>query len=682
MQVDATEGLSDGRDEDADSESAEVSDTLTPSEATRLLVTAVGTLGGVEREGQTAMTAAVEQALASGDNALIQAGTGTGKSLAYLVPAVTHAVRADKRVVVSTATLALQRQVFTKDLPLVLDALEPELGERPNVALFKGRSNYLCVHKMAGGYGEPDEDMLPVTAGPTSDLGKEVARLHEWANETETGDRDDLVPGVSHRAWAQVSVSGRECLESKCPMLDDCFSQTVRDHAARSSIVVTNHAVLGVQAASHDMLGEHHALIVDEAHELVGRITSAATHELTLQRVDRAGRAARRCGVASEDLDRAARALDSALGDCEPGRLRMGLPEELAEAVDLLRGAARTALTQVQKTTKDSGEPARQGDSASATAKMATAALTEVFDVCEELLGEHGRYVVWLAPPDGDYESRQAVRIVAAPLDVAGLIREKLIADKASVFTSATLALGGNFEAMARHLGVDDPISMDAGSPFDYRRQGILYVASHLPRPGAGGISDEALDELASLIEAAGGRTLGLFSSHRAGQAAAEAMRERLDVPVMYQLDDQLPTLVERFREDPRACLFGSTSLWQGIDVPGATASLVVIDRIPFPRPDEPISQARTEAVARGGGNGFMAVSATHAALLLAQGAGRLIRSSEDRGVVAVLDSRLATARYGGFLARSMPPLWGTSDRDTVLDALRRLDTAASARGE
>ena len=657
-------------------------DEAAQTEAVRLLGTAVAALGGKEREGQTAMTAAVERALGHGEHALVQAGTGTGKSLAYLVPAVVHAARANERIVVSTATLALQRQVFTKDLPLVLDALEPELGERPRAALFKGRANYLCKHKLAGGYGEPDEDMLPIQAGPTSELGREVARLHAWADETETGDRDDLVPGVSHRAWAQVSVTGRECLESKCPMLKECFSQQVREEAADAGIVVTNHAVLGVQAASHDLLGDHHALIVDEAHELVSRITSSATHELTVMRLDRAGTAARRCGVASEELDRAARALDGALGEHEPGRLRLGLPEDLADAVDLARGAARGMLSQVQKLSKESGEAPSPGETASATAKLATAALTEVFDVCEELLGEHGRYVIWLAPPDGDYESRAAVRIVAAPLDVAGLIRERLISEKASVFTSATLALGGNFDAMARHLGIEDPITMDAGSPFDYGSQGILYVASHLPRPGPGGISEVALDELASLIEAAGGRTLGLFSSHRAGQAAAEAMRARLEVPVLYQLDDQLPTLVERFREDPQACLFGSTSLWQGIDVPGATASLVVIDRIPFPRPDEPISQARTEAVAQGGGNGFMAVSATHAALLLAQGSGRLIRSHEDRGVVAVLDSRLATARYGGFLARSMPPLWGTSDRDTVLEALRRLDAAARERGE
>ena len=653
---------------------------MSQTEAARLLATAGAALGGAERDGQPEMANAVDQALEQDEHALIQAGTGTGKSLAYLVPAVRQAAQGNKRIVVSTATLALQRQVFTKDLPLVVDALEPELGKRPETALFKGRSNYLCVHKMAGGYGEPDDDMLPISAGPTSDLGKEVARLHEWADETTTGDRDDLVPGVSGRAWAQVSVTGRECLESKCPMLKECFSQQVRDHAAKAPIVVTNHAVLGIQAASHDMLGEHDALIVDEAHELVGRITSAATHELTLQRIDRAGRAARRFGVSSDDLDRAARALDAALGEAEPGRLRLGLPDDMAEAVDLLRTAARAGISEIQKLSKDSGEPGKPGESASATAKVATAALTEIFDVCEELLGEQGRYVVWLAPPDGEYDSREAARIVAAPLNVAGLIRDKLIAEKSAVFTSATLALGGNFGAMAAHLGVDDPVSMDAGSPFEYERQGILYVAKHLPKPGMGGISEEGLDELAELIQAAGGRTLGLFSSHRAGQAAAEAMRDRLDFPVMYQLDDQLSTLVERFREDPRACLFGSTSLWQGIDIPGATASLVVIDRIPFPRPDEPISQARSEAVAKSGGNGFMAVAATQAALLLAQGSGRLIRTSQDKGVVAVLDSRLATARYGGFLARSMPPLWGTTDKDKVLSALRRLDQEATAR--
>jgi len=636
-----------------------------------LLTKAIAALGGQERDGQRDMALAVEEAIETREHALIQAGTGTGKSVGYLVPAIVHAVRNNKRVIVSTATLALQRQVFTKDLPQVADALAEDLGEQARTALFKGRSNYLCVHKMAGGYPEPEDDYLPIPMGPTSELGMQVARINEWADETSTGDRDDLVPGVPGRAWAQVSVSGRECLEKKCPVIDECFSQKARDEAAKAHVVVTNHAVLGVQATSHDMLGEHDVLIVDEAHELVQRITSSATHELTVVAVDRAARSARRCGVTTENLDTAARRLDGALGDAENGRLRLGLPDSLAGAVELIRGAARAALTEVTKVTEAAG----------ASAKVASAALTEVFDVCEELQGEHGKYVIWLAPADGDYEAPHPSRIVAAPLDVAGLIRGGLLEGKATVFTSATLALGGKFDAMARHLGLDKPTSMDAGSPFDYAKAGILYVAAELPRPGPGGISAEALDEMEVLIRAAGGRTLGLFSSHRAALAAAEAMRERLDVPILYQLDDQVSTLIEQFRTDPRACLFGSTSLWQGIDVPGPSSSLVIIDRIPFPRPDDPISQARTEEVAKRGGNGFMAVSATSAALLMAQGAGRLIRGTEDRGVVAVLDSRLATARYGSFLAKSMPPLWPTSDRTTVLEALRRLDAAATADG-
>ncbi|WP_084075821.1 ATP-dependent DNA helicase [Demequina sp. NBRC 110052] len=645
-------------------------DAATSHEVDALLARAVESLGGHPREGQARMARVVADALQGGEHALVQAGTGTGKSLGYLVPAVAHAVAAHERVVVSTATLALQRQVYAKDLPLVLDALEPLIGSRPEVALFKGRSNYLCKHKMAGGYPEPEDEQL-FEVGPTSELGRQVARLHEWAEETDTGDRDDLVPGVPHRAWAQVSVSGRECLESKCPLAQECFSMKARADAARASIVVTNHAVLGVQATSHDLLGDHDALIIDEAHELVQRITSSATHELTVRGLDRAATAARRCGLTTDDLDRAARAVDSALGDENVGRLRLGLPEALAASVELARAAARTLVSEVSKVAEKAG----------AAAKVATAQLTEIVDVCEELQGEHGRYVIWLAPPDGDYDATRPSRILAAPLDVAGLIGGRLASEKATVMTSATLALGGGFEAIARHLGIEDPVTLDAGSPFDYAKQGILYVASHLPRPTAGGISDEALDELVALVEAAGGRTLGLFSSHRAAQAATEALRERLDVPVLNQLDDQVSTLVETFKAEPRACLLGSTSLWQGIDVPGATASLVVIDRIPFPRPDDPVAQARTEAVAQRGGNGFMAVSATHAALLMAQGAGRLIRSREDRGVVAVLDSRLATARYGGFLARSMPPLWPTKDRDAVLAALRRLDATAAADG-
>jgi ATP-dependent DNA helicase DinG len=221
---------------------------------------------------------------------------------------------------------------------------------------------------------------------------------------------------------------------------------------------------------------------------------------------------------------------------------------------------------------------------------------------------------------------------------------------------------------------------IDVGSPFDYGRQAILYVAKRLPPPGRDGLGDPQLTEIAELVEAAGGRTLGLFSSRRAAETATEELRERLpDVEVWCQGEAQLPELARRFVDDPRTCLFGTLSLWQGVDLPGETCQLVIIDRLPFPRPDDPLMSARQRAVERRGGNGFMTVAATHAALLLAQGSGRLIRRQADRGVVAVLDPRLVTARYGGFLAKSLPPMWRTTDPAVARDALRRLDKAADA---
>ncbi len=252
------------------------------------------------------------------------------------------------------------------------------------------------------------------------------------------------------------------------------------------------------------------------------------------------------------------------------------------------------------------------------------------------------------------------------------------------MLTSATLTPGGSFDATAGAVGLRGSTApswrgLDVGSPFDYPRQGILYVARHLSPPGREGLTEAALDELVVLLQAAGGRALGLFSSRRAAEYAAEQVRERVDLPILCQGDDATPTLVRAFAREARSCLFGTLSLWQGVDVPGSACQLVVIDRIPFPRPDDPLASARQQAVARAGGNGFMAVAATHAALLLAQGAGRLIRTASDRGVVAVLDSRLASARYAGFLRASLPPFWATTQREVVLDALRRIDAVAPA---
>src|SRR5690349_4492737 len=310
--------------------------------------------------------------------------------------------------------------------------------------------------------------------------------------------------------------------------------------------------------------------------------------------------------------------------------------------------------------------------------------------------------VLWLSegsdPATGSGQRRVPPRLCVAPLEVWGPMRDKLLTDKTVVMTSATLKLGGDFGAIATSVGLrpgervdtEGPqeaaadttdgegtlpwVGLDVGSPFDYGSQAILYVARHLPAPGRDGLGEAQLDEIVSLVDAAEGRTLGLFSSRRAAETAAAAVRERLPhLTTLAQGEAQLPELARQFVGDPHTCLFGTLSLWQGLDVPGDTCQLVIIDRIPFPRPDDPLMSARQRAADQAGGNGFMQVAATHAALLLAQGSGRLIRTTTDRGVVAILDPRVVTARYGGFLRASLPPMWSTTDRAVVLSALKRL---------
>ncbi|NTW38890.1 MAG: ATP-dependent DNA helicase [Cellulomonadaceae bacterium] len=668
------------------------------------------------------MARAVADAIDRHEHLLVQAGTGTGKSLGYLVPAVRHAVLSDEKVVVSTATLALQRQVMTRDLPLVAAAVAPLLPRPPQIALLKGWHNYVCLHKVDGGYPQDEPGTLfdlgdaPGAAdhpasGPSSDLGRQILAVREWAGQTATGDRDDLVPGVSDRAWRQVSVRSMECIGSKCPMSQECFAEQARTRAHAADVVVTNHAMLGIAASgSPGVLPEHTVLIVDEAHELADRVTAQATVELSQVVVEHAASLARRHGgIPVTDLDGAAHALGAALAEAPEGRFVGGVPEGIALAAASVRDAARALLTALKPEGPSTPGGARSGQQGGSPAdgglKMASSAMLSVFEIAERVTGDaasDGRDVLWCAR--GEEGRRGGPRLLAAPLGVSGLVRTYLLAGRTAVLTSATLTLGGAFTPLAGGIGLSgseersDPGAAparasadasgpqpwhgtDVGSPFDHPRAGILYVARHLPAPGREPTTDAQLDEIAGLLEASGGAALGLFSSRRAAVAAAEAMRERLPFPVLCQGDDQLPTLVQRFADDEATCLFGTLSLWQGVDVPGPACRLVIIDRIPFPRPDDPIRSARTEAVAAGGGNGFMAVSATHAALLLAQGAGRLIRTDSDRGVVAVLDPRLVTARYGTFLARTLPPFWRTTDPEVARAALRRLAGAGARDG-
>jgi len=646
------------------------------------------------------MAEAVAQAFDTGEHLAVQAGTGTGKSLAYLVPAIARAVDTDQPVVVSTATIALQRQLVDRDLPRLTDSLADALPRRPAFALLKGRGNYLCLNKIHNGSAtepedRPQEELFEPMAA--SALGRDVQRLIAWSSATDTGDRDELTPGVPDRSWSQVSVSARECIGvARCPFGTDCFAEKARDKAGHADVVVTNHALLAIDAMTDAaVLPEHELLVVDEAHELVDRVTGVATAELSATSL---GVAQRRVGrlvdpELAHRLEAATATLSSAIHDATPGRIDV-LDDELTTYLTALRDAASRARSAIDTAPSDP-------KAASARAEAVTA-LSDISDTATRILSAFvpaipdRTDVVWLDHDDGTHawghvrrtgESTKdrsgSVRAVlrVAPLSVSGLLRGRLFEHTTAVLTSATLTIGGTFQAMASAWGLsgeDDAKwrGLDVGSPFEHAKSGILYVAAHLPPPGRDGTgSAEQLDEIAALITAAGGRTLGLFSSMRAAKAAAEIMRERLDTPVLCQGDDTTSALVQRFADDEETSLFGTLSLWQGVDVPGPSLSLVLIDRIPFPRPDDPLLTARQRAVAAHGGNGFMAVAASHAALLLAQGAGRLLRRVDDRGVVAVLDSRMATARYGGYLRASLPPFWATTDANRVRDALERLRT-------
>ncbi|MGL5406231.1 MAG: ATP-dependent DNA helicase [Propionibacteriaceae bacterium] len=659
----------------------------------KVLCAAVSDMGGSQRSGQHQMAAAVEHAFSSGEHLLVQAGTGTGKSLGYLVPALVHVTQnPDIRIVVATATLALQTQLSEKDIPTALKAVTTVTGRTPKTALLKGRSNYACLYRIRDtGIEQQDtllggEEIVEVLRESRADadsvMGAEIIALREWAESELTarrcGDRDDA-PSHSPRAWGQVSVSARECLgKQRCPYGEECFVEKSRDKARESDVIVTNHALLAIDAMNGNAaLPEHHIVVIDEAHELVSRVTGAATAELSAQQIDRVAKRALPWlddDTGIEFLTQAD-ALREALDNASLERVTDD-DSVLVLTFAAIRDISRKVVSELNS---DSGDEVER--------KQVQAIVKEIFEISERMALLDDSDVVWVS--ERERFGRQAV---VAPLSVAGLMRERVMKEKTVVLTSATLKLGGDFNAVADGVGLqrredadrgaiasDDALAwrgLDVGSPFEYCKQGILYVAKNLPAPSRDGIQNKVLDEIAELIWAAGGRSLGLFSSMKAAQVAATHVRRALPtMTILCQGDANLPELVKRFASEPETSLFGTVSLWQGIDVPGDTCELVIIDKIPFPRPDEPLILARQKAVSDAGGNGFMSVAATHAALLMAQGAGRLIRRSSDRGVVAVLDPRLVTARYGGFLRKSMPDFWMTQEPEVAVQALKRLQS-------
>ena len=657
----------------------------------KALDAAVEAIGGEPREGQIEMAEAVANALSDRHHLLVQAGTGTGKSLAYLVPALVHG----KKVLVATATLALQRQLVERDLPKIKGALEKELGRELTFAVYKGVGNYLCLQKMNSADTDPDGEVL-LEIGT---LEKDAKRLRAWAETPGvSGDRDDA-PDVDRRVWYANSVSGRECIgKDDCAYGSQCFAVNAKAKAQTADVVVTNHTLLAIEIVdSHAILPERDAVILDEAHEFMDRTTQAVTEELTAARVERAAKMAKKHlpGKASDAFAKAAdnfaKALSDFAADVRNDPTKAGrIPELPAQLEAPIRKIKESAAAVVALINADSDVINPDSMAERARVKGAT---NEVLQTATKMLKPSGHQVMWFDPT--------YATMYLAPLSVSKVLRENLLTETPVIATSATLTVGKSFDAIAKSIGFvvnesndDDEDSedefeegeidpanvqmLDVGSPFDFANQGMLYLPKHIPEPGRDGPSKEALTELAELIDAAGGRTLALFSSWRGVEMADEYLRKvlaELEIPIITQKrGDAVGTLVERFAKDPKSILLGTISLWQGIDVPGPSCTLVAIDRIPFPRPDEPVMSARAAEADAAGGSGFMQVSLPRAALLLAQGTGRLIRSIDDRGVVAILDSRIVTKRYGSVLLNSMPPFWRTSDGEVIRESLKRLN--------
>jgi ATP-dependent DNA helicase DinG len=605
-----------------------------------------------DRPGQQRMAEAVADAIANGRHLVVQAGTGTGKTIAYVVPAILS----EKRTVIATATKALQDQLATKDLPFVVEQLARQ-GVEVRWAVLKGRSNYLCLQRLRE-FAAPAQEQLELE--PVSHLVRaEVTRLAEWAGRTNSGDVAELDWSPSDAAWRTVSVGSDECPGAeRCPMGRECWAELARDRAQVADIVVVNTHLYGIDVGANGAIIPDHDLVVfDEAHGLEDIMSDTVGVELAPGRFV-ALAASVRSIVADQDLFGSiadlASAAREALAAYAGQRLRFPLPEAvsefLAEARLVLVRTGET-LQQIETTVEDAQQRKLR----------AVMMLGRTLEYVEAALAEREGTVTFVSG------SADNPRLEIAPLDVGPALRSGVWERRTAVLTSATVPA-----TLAGRVGLPAEATdqLDVGSPFDYPTQALLYCAMHLPPPKSPRYRDAVADELVHLIEAAGGRTLALFTSWAALDHAAAAVRARLSVPILTQRDLPKPALVAAFAESEETCLFATTGLFQGVDIPGATLSLVVIDKLPFPRPDDPLLSARRELL---GSAAFDAIDVPRAATMLAQASGRLIRNSDDRGVVAVLDPRLGKARYRWDIVRALPPMRRTRDRSEAEAFLRDL---------
>lgn len=658
--------------------------------AVELLEAFVGSRPGAEhRPQQQVMVAEVARALTEDVNLVVQAGTGTGKTFAYLI----GALAAGKKVVVSTATKALGEQLAEQDVP-VLQAFMRTQGRYVSSAMVKGRANYACLHKINGVEDDSADDgggddlfngTVAREHGPSATDLAEYRELLAWVKDTATGDRSDG-PATGAWAWSQISVSPAQCVgAANCPFAEDCFSEKARNDARVADITVTNHALLAADMVNGDTLfGDADAIIVDEVHELERVLSDAWGAVVDPVGLSRDLKAVHRLVRKTDD---GPDVVDSLLKDLselsdrfdalEPGRLR-----EMPAADALLITSIHTKGLRLYGIAAKEAETRSGADAGRARGVLQT--LNDQLDAMTTTLNDDGTYVRWVQMgPWGN------AIIKAAPLRVGGMLMSRL-GNRTLIATSATCTVGGSFDQMVDVLGLPlsttthgDEVSLrayrtaDVGTPYDWAASAMLYVpGEQFPEPiGAtrSEHSEAVLDEVTALVQAAGGRTLVLSTTTAGARRIAEHLRQHVPVNVYAHGEATAGQLTEAFVNDETSVLCATMGHFAGVNAAGVTCSQVIIDKIPFPHADDPLSAARSEAVDACGGSGFMAISVTHAALMLAQGAGRLIRTAHDRGVIAVLDPRLITKRYGATLRGTLPPINVYRDRDQVTDALSRL---------
>jgi ATP-dependent DNA helicase DinG len=597
------------------------------------------------RDGQRDMAAEVAFAIAKNRHLVVEAGTGIGKSLGYLVPVALSG----RRTVVATATKALQDQLVTTEVPAVRAA-----GLELDAAVLKGRQNYLCQQRLAD-LGDP---------GATLDLGDEgsghtgvadqLRRIATWSSTTESGERDALGFEADPRAWAQVSMPAEECPgPERCPHGATCFAENAKRRAEQAQVVIVNAALYGAHLSTgRTLLPAHDVVIFDEAHELDERLTRSLGVELSASRLRATAGIARAAGVseaneAANDLQRLADRYAARLAD----RTAQGHTVGLDDATRALLDEASRATDALVDALTTSGAMDLRRFGARGAAVHLRGDLVRLRDPgSDDLVFVEG--------------NERSATLVCAPIEVGALLAG-LWDEVTAVFCSATVP-----ERLEDRLGLPVQRRRRATypSPFDYRAHSLLYVPAHLPERRDPGCEPAMVEELADLIEAAGGRTLALFTSRRALESVGAQVRERVSTPVLLQGERSRSRLLDAFRDDEATSLFATMGFWQGVDVPGRTLSLLVVDRLPFGRPDDPMLEARRE---RAGSSAFMAIDVPRASMLLAQGVGRLIRTASDTGVVCVLDTRLATAAYRGGLLRRLPPMRRTTSRAEAVAFLR-----------